>query len=226
MEAKRIDLHTHSLHSDGMLLPSELLRYAETLSFEAIAITDHVDYSNLKFVLSALKDFNKKQARHFKLKFVLGVEITHVQPHLIKKIAQDAKNFGAKLIICHGETPSEPVAKGTNFAAVSNKGLINILAHPGYITEEEALLAKKNDVYLELSAKPAHKETNLHVAKIALKTGANLIVNTDAHGPNDLITQEEALKLALLCGLPEEEAIKAVVENPRKLLKKIGIKLI
>ena len=43
MTYKRIDLHMHSLFSDGELLPSELARRALVLGHEAIAITDHVD---------------------------------------------------------------------------------------------------------------------------------------------------------------------------------------
>ena len=49
-----IDLHTHSLLSDGELLPSELVRRAETAGYKAIAITDHSDASNLDFVIERI----------------------------------------------------------------------------------------------------------------------------------------------------------------------------
>ena len=42
-----IDLHTHSLFSDGALVPSEHVRRVEVLGYEAIAITDHADDSNI-----------------------------------------------------------------------------------------------------------------------------------------------------------------------------------
>jgi len=223
---KRVDLHTHSLHSDGMLLPAEVLRYACSMDYAAIAITDHVDYSNLSSVIKDLSVFAKKQGGHSKTVFIPGVEVTHAEPVLIIPMAKEARKLGAKIIVCHGETPSEPVAKGTNSAAVSKKGSIDILAHPGYITEEDAAKAKENGIYLELSAKPAHKDTNKHVAKMALKTGAKMLVNTDAHGPSDYITQEAAFELALGCGLSEEEAKKTVFDSPRELLSRLGIKVI
>ena len=47
---KRIDLHTHSIFSDGELLPSEIARRACVLGHQAVAITDHVDASNLDCV--------------------------------------------------------------------------------------------------------------------------------------------------------------------------------
>ena len=46
-----IDLHTHSLFSDGELLPSELIRRAYITGYTALAITDHVDSSNIDFVI-------------------------------------------------------------------------------------------------------------------------------------------------------------------------------
>ena len=44
----RIDLHMHTLCSDGELLPIELARRAKIMGHEAIAFTDHVDLSNLE----------------------------------------------------------------------------------------------------------------------------------------------------------------------------------
>ncbi|MDD3398505.1 MAG: PHP domain-containing protein, partial [Candidatus Methanomethylophilaceae archaeon] len=44
----RADFHTHTLISDGELLPSELARRAMILGHEAIAITDHIDFTNVE----------------------------------------------------------------------------------------------------------------------------------------------------------------------------------
>ena len=46
-----IDLHTHSLFSDGVLIPSELVRRLEHLGYSAVAITDHTDSSTLDFIV-------------------------------------------------------------------------------------------------------------------------------------------------------------------------------
>ena len=62
MTHKRIDLHMHSLFSDGELLPSELARRALVLGHETIAITDHVDYSNIETIPNikkAIDDINR-----------------------------------------------------------------------------------------------------------------------------------------------------------------------
>ncbi len=216
---KRIDLHTHSLLSDGALLPAEAMRYATVMDYYAMAITDHVDYSVMDNVIKQLLLFYEKQGRFLTTIFLPGVEITHADPSIIPQMAKDAKKLGAKIIVCHGETPSEPVTPGTNHIAVQQKGMIDILAHPGYITEEDAVLAKENGVYLELSAKPSHRETNKHVAATASKVGAKMLVNTDCHHPENYITQQRAYDLAKECGLSDEEALKTVRDNPMELLR-------
>ena len=48
----RADLHTHTIFSDGELIPAELVRRASDLGHSAIAITDHVDMTNVEFVVS------------------------------------------------------------------------------------------------------------------------------------------------------------------------------
>ena len=220
---KRIDFHIHSIFSDGTLLPAAIAREAEVKGHMAIAISDHVDASNLEEVLAALTKFVKKQGKTFSVQVLPGVELSYLRPDLIKDYAKQARKLGAKIIIVHGQSPVEPVIPGTNIESVKLKGLVDILAHPGNtLTEEEARLAKENGIYLELSTRRGHKEGNRHVAQMAMKTGAKLLVNTDSHNETDMITQEQAYQVALDAGLTEEEAVKVVRDNPQELLARIN----
>ena len=117
----------------------------------------------------------------------------------------------------------EPVYEGTNNVAVSEKGVVDILAHPGNITEEDVILAAKNEVFLELSSRNGHKNGNRHVAELARKFGAKLLVNTDAHSDKDLLTQEQAFNVAKEAGLSDEEALTVVRDNPKELIKRLKI---
>lgn len=218
---RRIDLHMHSLFSDGELLPSELARRALKLNHEVIAITDHVDYYNIEEIpkiQAAIDDINSK----WDITVVLGAEVTHVPTESIDEIAKRAKELGAKIVVVHGETLNEPVTPGTNLAAVKSK-YVDILGHPGLITHEEAELALKNDIYLEISARNGHCFGNGHVANIAREVGNKLLVDTDTHSPDNLITFERSYEIARGAGLSDEEAMKAIVDNPRELLKSKGI---
>ncbi|WP_407416232.1 histidinol phosphate phosphatase domain-containing protein [Methanobrevibacter sp.] len=218
---RRIDLHMHSLFSDGELLPSELARRALKLNHEVIAITDHVDYYNIEEIpkiQSAIDDINS----NWDITVVLGAEVTHAPIESIDGIAKRAKQLGAKIVVVHGETLNEPVTPGTNMAAVESK-YVDILGHPGLITREEAELALENDIYLEISARKGHCLGNGHVASMAREVGNKLLVDTDTHSPDDLITFEKSYEIARGAGLSDEEAMKAIVNNPRELLKSRGI---
>jgi len=213
-----IDLHTHTLFSDGELIPSELVRRAKVIGYQAIALTDHADFTNIDRLLEAAK-----KARYleegYDITVLAGVEITHVPPKCIPRLARKAKKMGADIVVVHGESPVEPVAPLTNLAAVECTE-VDILAHPGFITEEEARLAADNGVYLEITSRHGHNMTNGHVVRMAKSAGAKLVVDTDTHSPEDLITRERALAVARGAGLSAEEA-EAALQNSKDLLMNI-----
>ncbi len=211
----------HTIFSDGALLPGGIVWEAAVRGHSVIAITDHADSSNLEEALFAITKYVKEEGESLPIKVIPGVEISYIAPKLIEKYVIRARELGAKIVIVHGESPVEPVPKGTNHAALRLKGLVDILAHPGWITEDDAILAKVNNIFLELSARKGHRKGNRHVAKMAKKSGAKLLVNTDAHSEKNLITQKEAYLIAMAAGLKREEAIKAVRENPLELIKRI-----
>jgi putative hydrolase len=215
-----IDLHTHSLFSDGELLPSELVRRLEDMSYSCVAITDHVDLSNLDFVISRLvkvaRDLNQRQS----VKVIPGVEITHVHPESIDCLVRRARELGAELVLAHGETIVEPVAKGTNRAAILSG--VDILAHPGLIGAEDITLASERDVYLEISARHGHSLTNGYVARWAKQYGARLVLNSDAHSPPDFMTRQFAEMVARGTGLGEN-ALEQMLNNSRDLIERISV---
>lgn len=224
VKGKRIDLHTHTTLSDGVLLPSELLRRAAVLGYDAVAITDHVDSSNLEDVLRALLRLAVEQGGDYPLVFLPGVELTHVAPPSIPRLARRARELGAAIVVVHGETTAEPVAPGTNRAAVTCPD-VDILAHPGLLSLEEARLAAENGVYLEITSRQGHCLGNGHVATLARATGARLVVNTDTHRPGDMMSQDQIRTVAEGAGLSPAEITAALVTNPSELIASIYSRL-
>jgi putative hydrolase len=139
-----IDLHTHTFASDGVLCPAELVRRAETAGLAAIAITDHADASNLERLVRETAAFVRETQPFLRIRLVAGIELTHVPPGQVRDLVRRARRLGAALVVMHGETVSEPVAPGTNRAAI--EAGVDILAHPGLITEAAALLDRKSVV--------------------------------------------------------------------------------
>ncbi len=220
MRARRCDFHTHTVFSDGELIPMELIRRAAVADHRAVAITDHASFSSIDWIAKQIaKDCSRADA--WGIEAIPGVEITHVPVRYIAESVRMAKDAGAEIVVVHGETPVEPVEPGTNHAAVSNPD-VDILAHPGPITEEDARLAAENGVYLEISCRKGHSLSNGHVATTASRAGARLLVNTDTHSPDDLSSMAIATTVARSAGLNPDQIRTALVSNPESLLRDLG----
>jgi putative hydrolase len=213
-----IDLHTHCLFSDGELIPSELVRRAQFIGYRAIAITDHGDASNLDFIIPRVARVCGKLSEAYGIQVIPGIELTHVPPVFIPEMAAEARKLGARIVVVHGETIVEPVAPGTNAAALASS--IDILAHPGLISDEEVRLAAARGICLEITTRKGHSLTNGHVAMLARQYGAALVLNTDTHSPSDLVTLELARKIAGGAGLTAPET-EVMFRNSEVLVRKI-----
>jgi histidinol phosphatase-like PHP family hydrolase len=213
-----IDLHSHTLWSDGELLPAEHVRRAAQAGYEAIALTDHADSSNIEELCRESVQFASTINRlQNEITVLTGLELTHLLPDEISELTEFARGKGISIIVVHGETIAEPVRPGTNLAAI--KAGVDILAHPGLITEEEVRLAGQNGVYLEITARKGHSLTNGHVANLSGKNKTSLVLDTDAHSHNDFISDRMAERILLGSGM-QEESIQAVFRNSRELVKK------
>ena len=214
-----IDLHTHTFASDGVLVHSELIRRAFMTGYRAIGITDHGDESNMLELIKKAKTAAGAWADDDGIDVIPGIEITHIPPERIPEIAAGAREMGAEIVVVHGETITEPVAPGTNSAAVRCPD-VHILAHPGLLTREDAAAAAENGVYLEITSRKGHSVANGRVARMALETRAALMINTDAHAPGDLITKDYARTILAAAGLGEE-VIEKTFKNAEDLLQRI-----
>ncbi|MBI2907246.1 MAG: histidinol phosphate phosphatase domain-containing protein [Chloroflexi bacterium] len=217
------DLHTHSLLSDGELSPVELIRRAAINGYTAIALTDHVGLGYLGRIIEEAKRDCALAAEYWGITAIAGVELTHVPAKALGEAAREAKERGAQIVIVHGETIVEPVEPGTNLAAVQSPH-VDILAHPGLMSPEEAKLAASNGVFLEISARKGHSLTNGHVVRMARLAGTKLLVNSDGHAPGDLLSDGSAQAVARGAGLDEAEVDQALLTSPRLLLAKLKIK--
>jgi putative hydrolase len=214
------DFHSHTFLSDGVLSTVELIRRAAVKKYSAIGITDHVGAGSLERIINEISMDCELARSHWNILAIPGVELTHVPCKTIDTIARRAKELGAWLVVVHGETPIEPVEPGTNLAAV-NSEYVDILAHPGNITKEEADIAAKNGVFLEITARRGHSTANTHVAKIARQSGTMMLVNSDAHDEDDLLSETLIKEILNQAGINSGEFQNIMENDPLKLLQKI-----
>lgn len=213
-----IDLHSHSLFSDGVLLPSELIRRAEVKGYRYWAITDHADVSNLDHIIPRIVAVVRELNDHWNIKAIPGIELTHVPPETIAVLVPRAKDLGARLIVVHGETIVEPVPPGTNRAAI--EAGVHVLAHPGLITPEEARSAARKGVLLEVTSRKGHSLTNGHVVRLAQAAGTGLVLNSDTHAPEDIVPLNQRPRIVEGAGL-DKEALKDMDETAIRLFNQL-----
>ncbi len=215
------DFHTHTSFSDGALSPMELIRRAVVNNYHAIALTDHASLGELSRIIPEVAEICALARTHWDILAIPGIELTHVPPLAIAETARRAKELGAKLVIVHGETIVEPVAKGTNLAAL-NCPHFDILAHPGLLSLEEAQLAARHGILLEISARKGHCLTNGLVVSLAQQTGAQLLLGSDAHTDQDLLTASLADAIIRGTGLGDTARHQILSLNPQALIKRLA----
>jgi putative hydrolase len=192
---------------------------AEALDHRALALTDHLALNDPRPMLDRL---HREATAWEGSKFVplVGVELTMLRPAHIAAVARLARRAGAEIVIVHGESIVEKTPRGTNHAALAS-GEVDILAHPGLLTEADADLAKEHGVALEISARTGHSLTNGLVVQRAVASGAELVVDSDAHDPSQLVPLEQARQLALGAGVDEKRIDRVLFTTPEALLRRL-----
>lgn len=215
------DFHSHTFYSDGALSPLELIRRASVRGYRVLAITDHMGIGSLARTVKEVRDDCKLAMAHWDIVALSGVELTHLPYNAINDAAKKAKDLGAQLVVVHGESPVEPVEEGTNLAAVKSR-YVDILAHPGHITEEVVETAAANGTFIEITSRRGHCITNAHVAKLAIKARALMLLNSDTHDEDDLLTDTLAKEILTQAGISSRRFKEILELNPLKLLERIG----
>ena len=198
-----IDLHSHTLFSDGELGIDELVRRAEVTGYRGLVISDHVDGSTIDLVLPRVVKETVHLTELTGLWVVPGCELTHCRPEDIAGLVKEARRLGARIVTVHGETLAEPVIAGTNRAAIEAGA--DLVAHPGLISADDARLAEKRGVMLEISGRRGHSLSNGHVARTAQEHGVKLYFGSDTHAPEDLVSRQQAERICLGAGLNAKE---------------------
>jgi putative hydrolase len=214
------DFHTHTSLSDGALSPIELIRRALINNYHAVALTDHASFGEISRIIQETAEICAVARSHWDILAIPGIELTHLPAPAIAEAARRAKELGAWIVLVHGETIVEPVEEGTNLAALHSPD-VDILAHPGLITPEEAKLAVANGVFLEISARKGHCLTNGHVTSLAQQVGAKLLLNSDAHCEEDLLTTSLADAISHGTGLGDTACHQILALNPEALITKL-----
>lgn len=197
-------MHSHSTLSDGTLSMEEIVAAAERRGYQALAVTDHAHATdpNYRDVVAAVRGEIDRLRNETSIRLFAGAELTDFEPSQIAHIAREVRRSGAQVVVVHGECVSMQVLPGTNAAAVRADG-VDILAHPGLLTEEDAHEAARRGVYVEISARQGHNWANGHVYRTARKAMAPIIVDSDGHDEAGLLSHAKVEALLRGAGASE-----------------------
>ncbi len=92
------------------------------------------------------------------------------------------------------------------------------------MTSEEAELAVKNNIYIEITKRVGHSLTNGRVVEVGRKAGVKFLLNSDSHSYPDLYTGDFQKEVALGSGLSSGEYDRIIDYDQNEFLKKIGYK--
>lgn len=194
----RGDLHLHTLYSDGRDTVEGVVRSAEALGYEYIAITDHSPASAASRVLSEnslskqMDEIDEVQMRHPGLRILKGVEADILPDGSLDLPDAVLERLDIVLASLHddaGQSPEELLARYETAAA---HPLVNVLTHPanrlvgrrdGYAIDYDRLfeLAAETGTMLEIDGAPSHLDLEGALARRAAEAGVTLTIDSDCH---------------------------------------------
>ncbi len=218
------DFHTHTTISDGHAAPLEMARRCQQNGYAAYVCSDHVDEATVERRVPEIVAACRLATRELGIAAVPAVEVTRVAPERVARVASRARSLGARLVVVHGETLGDFPQPGLNLAAARCSD-VDILGHPGLITDEAAEAARENGIHLEITAAGLHGLTNGHVARVALRLGVSLVLDSDAHRPEALLTADRADQVLRGSGIDLDRVLQIGASAPLAVLARRGIEL-
>lgn len=162
------------------------LRYASLAGIRFAGLVMQSDGSNF----SRLAEISKQVRRlslYANVEAWTGVELCHMPPALLPDAVSEAREAGAGLVLVYGESITDQVEQGSNFAAIEAGA--DIVTHPGLIDAEAAAFAAEKGVALEFTSCQRHALANAHTAAMALRHGAPLVRGSGACRAEELTTR-------------------------------------
>jgi hypothetical protein len=162
----RIDLHTHTNYSDGTDSPEEIIRHAEKIGLDGIAITDHDTFGGLHEALEIETD----------LLIIPGIEVSTCKGHVLAYGITDGE-------IEQGLTPEETCD------IIHRMGGIAVPAHPFDIIRlgiKKAIYGVNWDAVEVINGCCTLPLWNKKARKIALELDLPMTAGSDGHSIHEI----------------------------------------
>ncbi len=234
----RGDLHLHTKYSEGRESLEIMVKKAEAMGYEYIAITDH---SRSRRIARGLQiDTLKKQwkeieklSKRFRMKILRGSEVEILKDGSLDYPDEILKELDIVVGAIHsGFAASESEMTGRIVTALENRHL-DILAHPSgrLLGKREAYsvnfvnvfeVAAENGKVMEINCQPSRFDLNDELILRAKECGLKFCISTDSHKVSDLAFMRYGLGQARRGWLEKEDIVNTY---PYSRLKEVFKKL-
>ena len=105
----RIDLHNHTIHSDGVLTEEELIKRAVMNNVDVFALTDHDSIYGCDNIVEISKKYNVRVIKGMELSTTYKGESIHIVCLFKDNIIPKEKEEGIFQIFGHTQLKDEPI---------------------------------------------------------------------------------------------------------------------
>jgi DNA polymerase (family X) len=194
----RGDLHLHTRYSDGRDDVETVVRSADALGYEYIAITDHSPGAAASRVhsettlLRQMDEIDEVQTRYPRVRILKGVEAEILADGSLDLPDAPLERLDIVLASLHDDAGQSPEVLLSRYAAAAAHPLVNVLTHPsnqvigrrkGYPLDYDRLfeLASETGTLLEVDGAPSHLDLDGGLAQRASAAGVRLTIDSDCH---------------------------------------------
>lgn len=192
------DLHTHTIWSDGRDTSEAVIRSARALGYRYLAITDHSPTSkasrtlSLEGIVQQAKEIEGLRAAFPELTILHGCEVDILPDGTLD--LPDAVMAGLDIVLAslHDAAGQPPDRLLTRYLSAMAHPLVSIVTHPanrtpgrgnGYALDWDRFFTAARDTgtAVEVDGAPGHLDLDGHLARLAVETGATVVIDSDGH---------------------------------------------
>ena len=227
MEDIKGDLHIHSRWSDGIISLGDMIERVKKFKYEYIAITDHTESNyygrglDIEKLQKKINYINKLKSRFKDFRILMGSEIDikgvgkfDYPENIIKKMDIAIGSMHSSFLNTRAENTARVIS------AVENK-YIDFIAHPTgvvfgnrapYSIDIDRLIsaAAKNNKALEINSYFLRMDLNEQNVRKAREMGVKVVINTDAHRPNNMDMIRLGVDIARRAGLQKKDVLNTL----------------
>jgi putative hydrolase len=220
----RGDVHSHSKWSDGKATMLEMARGAEAMGYRYLAVTDHsprikvVNGLDADRLLAQSREMADVQAQVPEVALLQGIEVDILEDGTLDLPDMVLELLDVVIASPHVKLRQEEPAMTQRMLRAVSHPHVDVIGHPtgrrpgsreGANYDFEAVFkeAARNHVALEIDCDPARMDLSPEMARLALESGCNFAIDSDAHAPAEFAYVPTGMWMARRAGIPEDRIL-------------------